>query len=88
MTQYPEAVLARELGMCYAGLALVTDYDTGIDGGEAGGLAVTMAAVMEVLAANVDKARRLLTAAIPALGIKPTCACSSSGVIGPPESHG
>jgi 5'-methylthioadenosine phosphorylase len=29
MTQYPEAALARELGLCYAGLALVTDYDAG-----------------------------------------------------------
>ena len=29
MTQYPEAYLARELGMHYAGIALVTDYDTG-----------------------------------------------------------
>jgi 5'-methylthioadenosine phosphorylase len=30
MTQYPEAYLARELGMHYAGIALVTDYDTGV----------------------------------------------------------
>ena len=29
MTQYPEAYLARELGLCYAGLALVTDRDVG-----------------------------------------------------------
>ena len=32
MTQYPEAVLARELGLCYAAIALVTDYDTGVEG--------------------------------------------------------
>ena len=31
MTQYPEAYLARELGMHYAGIALVTDYDTGVE---------------------------------------------------------
>lgn len=31
MTQYPEVVLARELGMCYTALAVVTDYDTGLD---------------------------------------------------------
>ena len=29
MTQYPEAYLARELGICYASIALITDYDVG-----------------------------------------------------------
>jgi 5'-methylthioadenosine phosphorylase len=33
MTGYPEAVLARELEMCYAAIALVTDLDAGIDAG-------------------------------------------------------
>ena len=33
MTGYPEAVLARELEMCYAAIALVTDVDAGIDAG-------------------------------------------------------
>jgi 5'-methylthioadenosine phosphorylase len=33
MTGYPEAVLARELEMCYAAIALVTDLDAGIDMG-------------------------------------------------------
>lgn len=33
MTGYPEAVLARELEMCYAALALVTDLDAGVDAG-------------------------------------------------------
>jgi 5'-methylthioadenosine phosphorylase len=31
MTQYPEAVLAREAGLAYAAVGLVTDYDTGLD---------------------------------------------------------
>lgn len=30
MTQYPEAVLARELGLAYAAIGLVTDYDAGL----------------------------------------------------------
>ena len=34
MTGYPEAVLARELEMCYAAIALVTDLDAGVDAGE------------------------------------------------------
>lgn len=33
MTGYPEAVLARELEMCYAAIALVTDLDAGADVG-------------------------------------------------------
>jgi len=34
MTGYPETVLARELEMCYAAIALVTDLDAGIDAGQ------------------------------------------------------
>lgn len=32
MTQLPEAALARELGICYANIAVVTDYDVGVPG--------------------------------------------------------
>ena len=32
MTQYPEVVLARELEMCYVNIALITDYDVGLEG--------------------------------------------------------
>lgn len=32
MTQIPEAYLARELEMCYVNIAVVTDYDTGVEG--------------------------------------------------------
>src|SRR5262249_35338332 len=32
MTQYPEVVLARELAMCYVNIALITDYDAGLEG--------------------------------------------------------
>jgi 5'-methylthioadenosine phosphorylase len=34
MTGYPEAVLARELEICYAAIALVTDLDAGVQAGE------------------------------------------------------
>ena len=34
MTGAPEAVLARELRMCYAALALVTDMDAGVESGD------------------------------------------------------
>jgi 5'-methylthioadenosine phosphorylase len=66
MTQYPEAYLARELGMCYCGLALITDYDTGLEGVE--DIApVTMAQVLATLEANVARTRELLFAAIPGI---------------------
>ncbi|MEA2550242.1 MAG: 5-methylthioadenosine phosphorylase, partial [Actinomycetota bacterium] len=32
MTQYPEALLARELELCYANISLITDYDVGVEG--------------------------------------------------------
>jgi 5'-methylthioadenosine phosphorylase len=64
MTQYPEAYLARELGICYSGIALVTDYDTGIDHDPTVG-PVTMDDVFEVLRSNVARTRDLLFTAIP-----------------------
>ncbi len=74
MTQYPEAVLARELGICYSGIALVTDYDVGLVGVE-GIEAVTMEAVLRVLGDNVERVRRLLAEAIPAVPAHRSCAC-------------
>ena len=32
MTAYPEGWLARELGLCYANVSLITDYDVGVEG--------------------------------------------------------
>ncbi len=80
MTQYPEAYLARELGLCYAGLALVTDHDSGAEDtdGTVGG-AVTMEGVMAVLADNVARTRGLLARAIPALPALPGCGCAAGG---------
>lgn len=75
MTQYPEAVLARELGICYAGLALVTDYDTGVTSSSE---PVTIEEVFAVLAANVDRTRQVLRDAIPAIARLPRrCSCAA-----------
>jgi len=63
MTGYPEAVLAAEAGIPYASIALVTDYDAGVDGHEP----VTMNAVFAMVQQNVDNVRRLITAALPLL---------------------
>jgi 5'-methylthioadenosine phosphorylase len=78
MTQYPEAYLARELGLCYAALASVTDYDTGVEG-DGGVAAVTHDSVLEVLAASAAATRAVLSAFIPQLAEHAGCACASSG---------
>jgi 5'-methylthioadenosine phosphorylase len=78
MTQYPEAYLARELGMCYAGLALVTDRDVGVEG-DPHRAPVTMEAALAVLAANVDHTRTLLEAAIPGVPESAGCECEAGG---------
>lgn len=56
MTGYPEAVLAAELGIRYASIALVTDYDAGVDGHEP----VTMEAVFAMMRSNVSRVRDLI----------------------------
>jgi 5'-methylthioadenosine phosphorylase len=56
MTSMPEAKLAREAEISYALIAMVTDYD----GWHSGFAAVEMAALLEVMAANADAARRLV----------------------------
>jgi 5'-methylthioadenosine phosphorylase len=63
MTGYPEAVLAAELGLPYAAVGLVTDYDAGVDGVTA----VTQEEVFGVFEQNVHRVRDLLLRAIPAL---------------------
>lgn len=69
MTQYPEAALAAEAGIPYAGVALVTDYDTGLDG-EPGVRAVTQEEVFGFFESNVHRVRDLLATVIPALALR------------------
>lgn len=63
MTGYPESVLAAELGMAYASIALVTDFDAGIDGTEP----VTMDEVFAVMRANVTKVREVIATTVVGL---------------------
>jgi 5'-methylthioadenosine phosphorylase len=72
MTQYPEAILARELGICYTGIALVTDYDTGIAQGRE---AVTIEEVFRVFRANVGKVQDLIRAMLPLMAGDRACEC-------------
>ena len=63
MTNMPEAKLAREAEMCYATVAMVTDYDCWHDGHDD----VSVEAIIKVLTANADKARDLVRAVTPIL---------------------
>jgi 5'-methylthioadenosine phosphorylase len=75
MTQYPEAYLARELGICYATTALVTDFDAGLEG-VAGVEPVTMDEVLRVFDANLDRVRAVLFRALPEVPETRSCACA------------
>lgn len=74
MTQHPEAYLARELGLCYASLALVTDYDVGIEGVEP----VEHAEVLRVFEANLGLLRAVLLDAVGATPADRGCGCRHS----------
>ena len=79
MTGHPEAVLARELALCYTPLALVTDLDAGVEEGEG----VTQAEVFEVFAANIKRLRDLVAriiTALPADREDDLCAHSLDGI--------
>jgi 5'-methylthioadenosine phosphorylase len=56
MTNMPEAKLAREAELCYATVAMVTDFDCWHPGHDA----VTVTQILEVLRANADRAQRLI----------------------------
>lgn len=77
MTQMPEAALARELGLCYASAALVTDHDTGIEDDPAVE-PVTLKEVFATFEANVPKLREVLLAALAAVPADRACACAAA----------
>ena len=77
MTQHPEALLARELGICYVALCLVTDYDAGLDG-QPDIRPVEMAEVFAQLNRNVDTTRNVLSTLIPTIPAERSCHCSSA----------
>lgn len=77
MTQYPEALLARELGMCYANVSLITDYDAGI-AGETGIEPVTMATAVAELLRNVGRVREALHRIVAVLPVERSCLCATT----------
>ena len=79
MTGMPEASIARELAMCFTTIALVTDHDAGVDGGEA----VTHEEVLKVFARSIDAMKEVLKSTIVAMpaaedDATATCSCRRS----------
>ena len=72
MTGHPEAVLARELAMCYTAIALVTDLDAGVEGDHG----VTQEEVFRVFGENTERLRTLLFDVLAALPKERDCPCS------------
>ncbi len=73
MTGHPEAVLAREMRMCYVAIALVTDMDAGVESGQG----VGQAEVFATFGRNIDRLRTILTGVLGRLPGLEDCECSS-----------
>ncbi|MEX0785843.1 MAG: S-methyl-5'-thioadenosine phosphorylase [Dehalococcoidia bacterium] len=84
MTALPEAKLAREAEICYATLALVTDYDTWHDTHDT----VSADLIIANLNRNVDNAKRVVHAAVRELPPERDCPCATAlanALVTPPE---
>ena len=70
MTMYPEVILAREAELCYACLAMVTDYDVWAD------KPVTAEEVSRVMKTNVQNAKKIILEVISNMPRERNCACN------------
>jgi 5'-methylthioadenosine phosphorylase len=85
MTNLQEAKLAREAEICYATVALATDYDCWYEGEED----VTIAQVIETVNKNVAMAKKIVETAVPRIPETRDCGCTSAmqyGVMTAPEA--
>jgi len=74
MTNLQEAKLAREAEICYATMAMVTDYDCWYEGHDD----VTVEQIVAVLHQNAANAAKVVKAAIAAMPRERNCACASA----------
>ncbi|MCU1319321.1 MAG: methylthioadenosine phosphorylase, partial [Edaphobacter sp.] len=74
MTNLQEAKLAREAEICYATIAMVTDYDCWRDGHDD----VTVDQIVAVLHQNADNAAKVVKDAIAAMPSERSCACANA----------
>ena len=71
MTNLPEAKLAREAEICYATVALSTDYDCWHETEED----VSVTAVLEIIRKNVTLAKTIVKGAVESLPAERSCGC-------------
>jgi len=74
MTQYPECYLARELGICYVNISLITDYDAGLEGNKEI-KPVTQDDVLRVFNENNEKIKELIFEMIKKIDLNEKCTC-------------
>jgi 5'-methylthioadenosine phosphorylase len=77
MTQYPEVVLAREAEICYATVALITDYDAGLEG-QPQIKPVSLEEVIKVFQENNEKIKRVLFEVIEKIDENRDCSCQKA----------
>jgi len=77
MTQYPEAVLAREQELCYLNISLVTDYDVGLEG-DPSIKPVSNETVIRVFNSKMESLRKLIVEIVKALPEQRKCDCGSA----------
>ena len=77
MTQYPENILAREKEMCYCGIALITDFDTGLEGMQ-DIYPVSIEEVIRVFNENNKKVKKLIYKIIKDLPDSEECSCHNA----------
>ena len=75
MSTVPEVVLAREAGICYATIAMSTDYDCWHESEEP----VTWELIQKTMNSNVANVKKVLLAAIPAIDFNE---CDCRGAVG------
>jgi 5'-methylthioadenosine phosphorylase len=74
MTNIPESKLAREAEICYATVALSTDYDCWRESEES----VTVDMILETLGNNVSMARNIIQTVVPMIGAERECGCATA----------
>ncbi|MBU1083570.1 MAG: S-methyl-5'-thioadenosine phosphorylase [Candidatus Omnitrophota bacterium] len=87
MTNMQEARLAREAGMCYATIAMITDYDCWRTGKDAESVTIEM--IIRTVAKNIDTAKKILSATIKHMPQKRSCVCGRAleNAIFTPKEH-
>ena len=72
MTLYPEAVLAREAEICYASIAMITDYDVWAE------KPVSTSEILTTMSKNVESFKKLIMKAIPQIPRERKCQCKEA----------